>query len=250
MKIFAPAKINLALDVFGKTASGYHKIQTVFHEIKNPADEIELTTAKDKDIIKNKKTLAYKALLLVKKEFKIKKFAKITIEKKIPYSAGLGGDSSDAAAVLKGLNKLWNLKLSTKKLLELAENLGMDVPFFIIGGTALGTNRGEKITPLPKLKNIKFKIDPPKNWPKLPIKNLSKKTARMYASLDLKKCGKNKAKTALLVKAIKKQDKEAIPRNLHNDFETLVKPRTGHHLSGSGPATYTFNRQGFTLKSE
>ncbi|MCX6734724.1 MAG: 4-(cytidine 5'-diphospho)-2-C-methyl-D-erythritol kinase [Candidatus Peregrinibacteria bacterium] len=243
----APAKINLSLDVLKRTASGYHEIQTVLQEITEIRDELKIISTKDSDStstvyapkFKGSKTpipendnLAHKALLLIKQTYKIKKFAHIIITKNIPLSSGLGGASSDAAAVLKGLNKLWNLKISQKKLLTLAAKLGMDVPFFIVGGTALATHFGEKIKALPPIKNIKFKIN-------LASSSSTLKTASAYSSLDLSLCGKNLAKTKSLLKAIKKSDKKSILASLHNDFETLSSQKTNHHLSGSGPSTFT-----------
>lgn len=183
--------------------------------------------------------LAYQALRLIRATYakKIsqqgpKKFIHITIKKNIPVSSGLGGASSDAAAVLKGLNTFWNLKIPTRKLLALAARLGMDVPFFIIGGTALGTHFGEKITPLPPLKNIKFKIfaksansqsffskqlnrsstksaghaqqiSQSKTKSAHPPRSAPSKTALSYSSLDLSLCGKNTAKTKALIKILK-----------------------------------------------
>lgn len=276
IKILAPAKINLCLDVLKRTASGYHKIQTVFQEAPEIYDEIKIESTKKQDslsiiysakfsklkstthannlnkeniqILKNSsKNLAFRALQLLRNTLKnnpglkiLKKFAHISIKKNIPISSGLGGASSDAAAVLKGLNKLWNLKLSQKKLLQLAAKLGKDVPFFIIGGTALGTNYGEKITPLPPIKNIKFKIFPTAQ-PKAGALSFHK-TQSAYATLDLTLCGKNNNKTKNLITAIKKNDTKNIIKNLHNDFETLKPynhlPKT-YHLSGSGPSTFT-----------
>ncbi len=188
------------------------------------------------------KNLAFLALKLIKKTYKIKKFASITIAKNIPIASGLGGASSDAAATLKGLNKLWNLKISQKKLLALAAKLGMDVPFFITGGTALATHFGEKITPLPPL-NIKFKIFP--TAASGSERALTSKTTTAYSSLDLSLCGKKISQTKLLLSAIKKSDKKAILATLHNDFETHPSYKNilkkGHHLSGSGPSTFTLD---------
>jgi 4-diphosphocytidyl-2-C-methyl-D-erythritol kinase len=127
---------------------------------------------------------------------------------------------------------LWNLKISRKKLLALAAKLGMDVPFFIFGGTALATHFGEKIKALKPIKNIKFKINPASSVS-------TSKTASAYASLDLSLCGKNLTKTKSILKAIKKSDKKSILANLHNDFETISPQTTPNHLSGSGPSTFT-----------
>lgn len=238
IKIKAPAKVNLSLDVLKRTASGYHEIQTILQEVPGIYDSIKIISKKDSDTtsivyapILQDDNLAHRALLLIKQTYKIKKFAQIIITKNIPVSSGLGGASSDAAAVLKGLNKLWNLKISQKKLLALAAKLGMDVPFFILGGTALATHFGEKITPLPPIKNIKFKIFPESD-------PSTTKTKSAYGSLDLSLCGKNLAQTKALLKAIKTADKKSILANLHNDFETLTRAKPAHHLSGSGPSTF------------
>jgi 4-diphosphocytidyl-2C-methyl-D-erythritol kinase len=254
IEIFAPAKLNLCLDIIKKTASGYHEIQTIFQETYTKKDALQIYESKEEDhvsisegsktdctngLFKMKENLVYKALKLVKQEFKIKKNFKIIIEKEIPFSCGLGGASSDAAATLKGLNVLLNLNLSEEKMLTLGERLGKDVPFFIMGGTALGTNFGEKLTPLNAIKNIKFKILPTKKWPTLPP-NLDKfrKTYQMYKNVDLKKCGKNILRTKKLLKAIEEENQKEILINLHNDFETLINTPKGTHLSGSGPAVF------------
>lgn len=256
MKLLAPAKINLALDILKKNPLGYHEIQTVYHEIPELADEIEILDTKNGDRIQTvfpvttatsiatptpsllaitpsapPPNIVYQALQLFKKTYKINKFADIKIKQNIPRASGLGGASSDAAAVLKGLNKLWNLNLSIQKLMSLAAELGMDVPFFIVGGTALGTHFGEKITPLNPV-TIKFKINPATS-------NIPEKTKQAYSALDLSLCGKNKKKTKTLLKAIENSDNQTIIKNLHNDFETLFPVKKSKHLSGAGPSTFT-----------
>lgn len=265
MKLKAPAKINLSLDILGKDKKGFHKMRTVFHEIKTIYDKIEITPVKNKDIFQRfvppkiglvntrkanftnfsqtprciffpqSEDMISKALALVKKTFKINNFVKIKVKKRIPFASGLGGGSSDAAAVLKGLNELWELKQSKPALAKLAAKLGMDVPFFIYGGTALGENYGEKITPLPEIKNIKFNIYPRKT------PSINEKTKRAYQKLNLKKCGKNLKKTTLLVKGIRMKNKKLILENIHNDFETILAnplPKN-RHLTGAGPTTFT-----------
>lgn len=246
IKIRASAKINLCLDVLKRTTSGYHEIQTVLQEVPEIYDTVTINNAKDSDsvsmIFGTKKhspktpihqndNLAYKALLLLKKTYKIKKFAIIELIKNIPVASGLGGASSDAAATLKGLNKLWKLKISQKKLLTLAAKLGMDVPFFITGGTALATHFGEKIKVLKPIKNIKFKIT-------AKSAAATSKTQYAYAALDLSLCGTKTNQTKLLLKAINKSDHKAILANFHNDFETGMHVKKDHHLSGSGPSTF------------
>lgn len=262
MKLKSYAKINLCLDILGRDKkTHFHFIKTIFHEISDLYDEIEIiqvdnccpelvsaclpgrqgSTSEKDEIITNKpipkeENLAYKALVLLKKEYKIEKYVQIKIKKNIPISSGLGGGSSNAATVLKGLNKLWKLNLSDKKLMELGAKLGMDVPFFIIGGTALGAHFGEKITPLNKLKGINFQI-------KFGNKNSkTDKTKNAYKNIDLKKCGKNSQKTKILLKELSKKtpNKKIIISCLHNDFEIFNKIaiQKDHHFSGSGSATF------------
>jgi len=247
IKVTASAKINLSLDILGKTKFGYHTIQTVFQEIPTLQDVLILTETNKKLSLSpelSKSHPALKALQLVKKKYKIKKNIKIQIEQNIPFSSGLGGTSSNAAAVLKALNKLWQLNITKSEFQELAEQIGMDTAFFLQGGTALGENYGEKITALPSIKGINFKIFAKTISTSSTLSNkihpLSK-TKNAYQSLDLKKCGKNTNKTTALIQAIKDRNTSKILENIHNDFEQLydlTKSNPPHHISGSGPSTF------------
>jgi len=231
MKILAPAKINLALDVLRKDSSGYHEIQTVFHEAQELHNEVEITESPQAS---ENNDLAHLAFQLIKRKFQINKNVRIHIKRNIPPGSGLGGESSNAAAVLKALNKLWELNLSSMQLQKLAAEIGMDVPFFIIGGTAFGENFGEKITPLTPVE-IKFEIA-------IEAVNTPDKTQLAYQSLDLSRCGKNLDKTKKLLKAIENRDHQGIIQNLHNDFETEFIVKKGQHLSGSGPSTFSVQK--------
>ncbi len=239
LQISAKAKVNLCLDILKRDPSGYHKIQTVLHELENLQDELEIRKTPESDnvsmktgdqnrLIKPEDNIVFKALKLFKDTYKISQNFHITIEKNIPISAGLGGGSSNAAAVLKGLNKLLKMDLSPKELQKLGEKLGMDVPFFILGGSAFAENYGEKITPLKPLK-VNLELLPQNSWPVL---KTAFKTAEMYARLDLSQCGKNLEKTQKVL------DGEVTEETLHNDFETLLKMPPKTHLSGSGPAFF------------
>jgi 4-diphosphocytidyl-2-C-methyl-D-erythritol kinase len=237
MKIRAYAKINLCLDVLGKDVSGYHKIRTIIYEYRDLFDEIEIKkSARDFVVmtpsykISARKNLAYRALKLLKEKYGISDCVEIKIKKNIPLAAGLGGGSSDAAAVLKALTKLWKLKISDARLKKLAAELGMDVPFFINGGTALAENFGEKIRQLPSLK-LKIKLAKKSGA-------TSAKTKKKYVSLDLSLCGKSFEKTSAALRAIKSGNKKNLLANLHNDFETTSPQRHGRHLSGAGPSTF------------
>lgn len=158
MYLKAPAKINFYLEVIKKREDGYHEICSLIQAI-DLYDEIFLQETKDGKIkiecdtpeIPVGQNLAEKAAELLRKTKKIKKGINIKIKKNIPIGAGLGGGSSDAATVLKGLNKLWNLNISQKELTELGIKIGCDVPFFIIDHTAWVEGKGEKVSPLPSL---------------------------------------------------------------------------------------------------
>ncbi|MBU1992142.1 MAG: 4-(cytidine 5'-diphospho)-2-C-methyl-D-erythritol kinase [Patescibacteria group bacterium] len=233
MKIKSPAKINLALDVLGKDKNGYHFIQTILHEI-DLHDVVTLTEmtkgieieCADPEVPCNSTNTTYRAAALLRQKFRIKQGVHIHIEKKIPTQSGLGGASSNAAAVLKGLNKLWSLELTADELAKLGAKIGTDTPFFIYGGTALGEHYGEKITPLPHIQGLKIDL-------KLSGKRVSTKKA--YDKLDLKNCGKNAAKTKAMLEAIRAGDLKEIIKNVHNDFQQKPVPP---YLAGSGSAQF------------
>lgn len=180
----APAKINLSLDVLGKRQDGYHEVKMIMTTI-DLADRLELTElAKDRiEILSHnryvpddQRNLAYQAAKLLKEKFNVKKGVSITIEKTIPVAAGLAGGSSDAAATLRGLNKLWDLGLTIDELAELGAEIGSDVSFCVYGGTAIATGRGEKI------EHIKT---PPSCWVILAKPHIGVSTADVYGNLKL-----------------------------------------------------------------
>ena len=147
------AKINLTLKILGMRPDGFHNIESImqtvslFDEVKcieTPGNSIEISCS-DKKVPVGEKNICYKAAELVKKKLSIGKGVGIDIKKSIPMEAGMGGGSSNAAAVLVGLNKMWELKLSEDELVEIAAEIGSDVPFFIIGGRCLCKGRGEII---------------------------------------------------------------------------------------------------------
>ncbi|MBU0566596.1 4-(cytidine 5'-diphospho)-2-C-methyl-D-erythritol kinase [bacterium] len=157
LEILAPAKVNLFLEVKRKFSSGYHEIETVMQSI-GLYDTLTFSLAKDVSldcrypgIPQDKNNLVVKAALLLKSCFKIEQGARITLLKKIPPGSGLAGASTDAAATLWGLNKLWQLGLSKEELTRIGKELGADVPFCLTGKTALAGGIGEIIKPLPSL---------------------------------------------------------------------------------------------------
>ena len=174
--IKAKAKVNLSLDVTGIREDGYHEMRMINHSIEledtltfeNSQEGITLTSNNNL-IPLDEKNLVIIALRKLQKRFNKTQGVKIHIDKQIPAQAGLAGGSSDAAATLKGLNILWKLNLTTPELLEIGVTIGADVPYCLIGGTALVEGIGEKITSLPGMKKwhvvvVKPKVDIPTPW--------------------------------------------------------------------------------------
>lgn len=152
----AYAKINLGLDVLGKREDGYHEVRMIMQTIRL-YDKLNMKKLnKDEIIIKtnlaylptNENNLVYRAIQMLKEEFNIKQGIYVELQKHIPVAAGLAGGSSDAAAALTGMNRLFQLKLTTTDLMQRAVKLGADVPYCILGGTALSEGIGEVLTPL------------------------------------------------------------------------------------------------------
>jgi 4-diphosphocytidyl-2-C-methyl-D-erythritol kinase len=248
--VLAPAKLNLTLEVLGKRPDGYHEIRSVFQPI-NLCDRLRFQTSQKINLKSDmpewtpEKSLVARVVSLLQQAGKISQGATIEVSKRIPLVSGLGGDSSDAAAALCGLNKLWKLDLSREKLLELAARLGSDVPFFLYEGTALVEGRGEAVTPLPPL---------PRHWVVLVMPDLPRlpdKTKQLYASLKASHYTDGQI-TQKLIKEIKAGRE---PSTLFNTFENvafahfpklkvyrdhLLKMGAPHvHLAGSGPTLFT-----------
>ncbi|MDE3840529.1 4-(cytidine 5'-diphospho)-2-C-methyl-D-erythritol kinase [Bacillus methanolicus] len=247
----APAKINLTLDVLYKRTDGYHEVEMIMTTI-DLADRLELSLL-DEDQIRiishnhyvpdDERNLAYQAAQLLKERFQVKKGALIRIEKTIPVAAGLAGGSSDAAATLKGLNKLWDLGLSVDELAALGAEIGSDVSFCVYGGTALAKGRGELITELPA---------PPTCWVILAKPSIGVSTAEVYRRLDLNRISHPNTKE--MIKAIETKDYSKVCENLGNVLEdvtmkmhpevVLIKDQMKRFgadavlMSGSGPTVF------------
>ena len=151
LALSAAAKVNLTLEVLGRRADGYHEIATVMQTV-DLADRLMLEEAEGLELCADAPglptdatNLALKAAMALREAAGIDRGVRIRLDKRIPMAAGLGGGSTDAAAVLVGLNRLWGLRWSRERLDRVAITLGMDVPFFLRGGTALGTGRGERL---------------------------------------------------------------------------------------------------------
>lgn len=219
LTVLAPAKLNLTLEVLAKRPDGFHEIRSVIQSI-NLCDSLcfQLSQSlKFKSDVPDwipQDSLVSKATSLLKKATGCGKGATIEVSKRIPLVSGLGGDSSDAVATLRGLNKLWQLGLSQDELLELAERLGSDVAFFLYGGTALVEGRGEIVTPLPLLPHMWVVLVVP------PAPRLMGKTERLYASLKASHYTDGQI-TERLVEALK-AGREFTPSLLFNTFENVA----------------------------
>ncbi len=215
----APAKINLALDVLYKRPDGFHEVEMIMTTI-DLADRVELTLL-DQDKIHilshnryvpdDQRNLAYQAAHLLKTRFQVKKGVQITIEKTIPVAAGLAGGSSDAAATLRGLNKLWDLGLTMDELAEIGSEIGSDVSFCVYGGTALAKGRGEVITDLSA---------PPTCWVILAKPFIGVSTAEVYRRLDVN--GMKHPNINEMVKAIQNNDYQSVCENVGNVLEDVT----------------------------
>ncbi|MDF2556795.1 MAG: 4-(cytidine 5-diphospho)-2-C-methyl-D-erythritol kinase [Bacillales bacterium] len=247
----APAKINLSLDVLYKREDGFHEVEMIMTTV-DLADRVYLKTI-DNDEIKiisqsryipnDNRNLAYQAAELLKRRSNVSLGIEIEIEKNIPVAAGLAGGSSDAAATLRGLNKLWNLGFTLDELAEMGAEIGSDVSFCVYGGTALATGRGEKIEHIQA---------PPNCWVVLAKPTIGVSTADVYKNLEVNKLSHPDIKT--MVQAIKNQNYKGICNAMGNVLEsvTLKKYPEVQHIktqmekfgadavlmSGSGPTVF------------
>lgn len=251
LTVAAPAKVNLTLEVLGKREDGYHEIRSIVQAI-DLCDHLHLRLH---DVTEFKsdmpgwvpgKSLASKAVAFLQEATGCSRGVAVEVEKRIPLLSGLGGDSSDAAAVLRGLNRLWGLELPRERLRELAAQLGSDVAFFLHGGTALMEGRGERVTPLPSLPATWFVLVRPA------VPHEPGKTRRAYASLKPGDHADGRI-TERLVEVLKSGG-EFTPSLLFNTFEGSVLAGSsevarcreqmieagagGVHLAGSGPVLF------------
>lgn len=255
----AYAKINLALDITGKKDNGYHELNTVMQTInlfdlltfdENPGadDLITLEVIDDpfpeSDPVSVKDNLVYKAAKLVFDEYKIDTPVIITLKKNIPIAAGLGGGSSDAAATIRGLNSLLNLNMPFEKMCKLGTEIGADVPFCIMGGTALCGGVGDVLKRIP---------NPPQCYLLIAKPDISVSTAHVYQEYD-KLTDVKHPDVDGLIEGILNQDLLKVTQSLGNVLEAVtisehpVIDEIKEHLkekgawsslmSGSGPTVF------------
>jgi 4-diphosphocytidyl-2-C-methyl-D-erythritol kinase len=218
----ALAKINIGLDVLGKREDGYHDVRMIMQTI-HLYDRVEIKKTRSPQIKVetnlyylpvNEDNLVYRAAKLMKDEFKIKEGVRIVLQKFIPVAAGLAGGSSDAAAVLVGMNRIFNLGLKQNKLMELGLKLGADVPFCIMRGTALAEGIGEKLTALPPMPKCPVLIAKPA---------ISVSTKFVYENLRLYD-GIEHPDIDGIVDNLKQKNLKGIADNMGNILETVTIP--------------------------
>lgn len=251
----AQAKINLTLEVLKKRTDGYHDIRSVVQTV-NFSDQLRFQPAPKVEFKCNlgqwsaAKSLVSKAADLLRNSAGIRSGAFIEIEKRIPMSSGLGGDSSDAAAVLRGLNRIWNLRLPQRELLNFASQLGSDVPLFLYGGTILAEGRGERVRPLRPMPHMFVILLLPS------VPKPENKTRQLYSRLSVRHYTPGKI-TGDFVSMLEGRASGLKP-SLYNVFDEvgldyfaglkelrqqfLEAGAPEVHLAGSGPTLYTLMR--------
>jgi 4-diphosphocytidyl-2-C-methyl-D-erythritol kinase len=222
MKIMekASAKINLSLDVLHKRDDGFHEVEMIMTMV-DLADRIEIQelphdkitlSSQSGYIPLDEKNLAFQAAKLIKGRFQVRQGVHIHLDKKIPISAGLAGGSSDAAATLRGLNRLWGLEIPLDELQRLGAILGSDVPFCIGGGTALATGRGELLHAIES---------PPQCWVILAKPPINVSTSDIYSKLNAKQI-KMHPSTAAILEAIRTKNLDKLCQSMGNVLEEVT----------------------------
>ncbi|MCB8766400.1 4-(cytidine 5'-diphospho)-2-C-methyl-D-erythritol kinase [Planktothrix agardhii 1029] len=268
--LIAPAKINLYLEIIGDRPDGYHELAMVLQSI-SLADQIDIRSigidaisvrCNHAEVPNDHTNLAYRAAALLTQEYPeaMAQFGgvEINIKKNIPIAAGLAGGSTDAAAVLVGLDLMWQLGLTQSELEVLGAQIGSDVPFCIQGGTALATGRGEELSPLKNLDNLYVVLAKYRNLGISTIwayKTYRQQFSQTYISQaqDLE-TRQRRVHSGPMVSAIMHADGAAIGQLLHNDLEKVALPEhpqvlelreafesqgvLGTMMSGSGPTVF------------
>jgi 4-diphosphocytidyl-2-C-methyl-D-erythritol kinase len=266
----AAAKINLHLEIIGDRPDGFHELAMVMQSV-DLCDRIDLRPlstdtirvhCNHPEVPTDQRNLAYKAAALMAAEFP-DTFAQyggveINIQKQIPVGAGLAGGSGNAAAVLVGLDLMWQLGLTQSELQELGARLGSDVPFCVVGGTMLATGRGEELAPLPDLDKISVVL--------AKYRSLSVSTAWAYqtfrqqfghtyvSNVQELETRRQRVHSGPIVAAIAHRNSTEIGQRLYNDLERIVLPEypqvqrlreqfqqqgvLGTMMSGSGPTVF------------
>lgn len=224
MRLKARAKINWTLDIVGQRPDGYHLMDMLMQPVTlsdditlTPAPEVSLTTGGSPLLPADEKHLAYRAAMALKKHTGYPGGTAIHVEKHIPVGAGMGGGSADAAAVLRALNRHYGNPLSILALAELGAQVGSDVPFCVVCGTAMVEGRGEKLRKLPDMPDCIFVVCKPE---------FSVSTPELYKKIDQVAIAKRPDNRAM-ENALMEGDLAKVAENLLNVFDPVV---TADHL--------------------
>ena len=257
--VYAPAKLNLYLDVLGKRADGYHNIETVFEKIdlqdeiivkeKRKSCGVDVKVESSNSCPSGNDNIVYRAVQAISQEIGYNLDVEIIVKKKIPVSSGLGGGSSDAAAVLRGINKEFSLGISFERLFSIAEKIGKDIPLFMLDASfAIARETGDVLEPIGTDRRFSHIIVKP---------NISISTEEMYRKVDECDYGPKESTLKEVVSAVKDGNVPALYRNYYNIFERvlaedmlncyiekakslLLKGGAGYScLSGSGPSVFS-----------
>ncbi len=259
MELTANAKINLTLDILRRREDGYHDMRMVMQAVTLadiltvvPAQGAEGAAVSDLRFLPTGgKNLAQTAAAAFRDATGLGGQVDVSIQKRIPVCAGLAGGSADAAAVLRAMNRLTGAELSPLELSKIGERAGSDVPFCVLGGTALAEGRGEVLTPLPPLPPCHIVLCKPP---------FSVSTPQLFSRVNVRKIVR-RPDTAGVVSALEAGDLTGVARRLYNVFEDVLEPRRqaeineiksllidcgalGASMSGSGPTVFgLFDRE-------
>lgn len=219
----AYGKVNLGLDVVRRRDDGYHEVRMVMQTVglfdrlelrKTSGDSIKLS-ANLKFLPVNEQNLVYQAIAAVKDKYSLKCGVEAYLEKRIPIAAGMAGGSSNCAAALRGMDQLFDLGIGERELCEIGAGLGADVPYCVIGGTALAEGIGEKLTKLPPMPDCHILIAKP---------GISVSTKTVYENLNVPGLDPHPDIDGM-VSAIESQDLNGITKRMENVLETVTVPR-------------------------
>lgn len=213
------AKINITLRVLGKRADGFHELFTVFQTVSlcdeitfSESDQIGLTCS-DPGVPTGESNIIIKAARLLNQRAGTRHTASIHLEKHIPSPGGLGGGSSNGAVALVGLTRLWGLEVPSEDFHSIAAELGSDVPFFLYGGTAIGTGRGTEIEPVPDIEGRCLLIVTP---------DVSVSTRDAFSRLNAQNLTSEEAESILIVCRFEAEKLDLRHSKLRNDMEAAV----------------------------
>lgn len=263
INVKALAKVNLGLDVLRKREDGYHEVRMIMQTI-HLYDQLEIKKTKEPGIFirtnldflpTNENNLIYKAAKLLQDTYGIQKGVAVDLQKHIPIAAGMAGGSTDAAAVLYGMNKLFGLGLKHTKLMELGVFIGADVPYCLMRGTALAEGIGEKLRSLPPMPKCPVLIAKP---------GISVSTKLVYDNLKLDRHTVHPNIDAQMA-AIRRKDLKGVAAHMGNLLETVTIPKypvideikrcmlengaAGAMMSGSGPTVFGLFSDGTSARA-